>query len=143
MRRRETGGRRGEACHRQRGGLPAEWARWLPNVVLTNAVQRRQNIFGRLRRSAIDDQHFIEFRRRAVGNTLKRCQQHFRRRIVNRIMEIIGWIAALSAVGVLFIVIISVLVRAWPALSWDFLTKPPALLPKNANPAPSRAAERD
>jgi phosphate transport system permease protein len=50
-----------------------------------------------------------------------------RRRIVNRIMEIIGWAAALAAVGVLFIVIISVLIRAWPALSWDFLTQPPAL----------------
>jgi phosphate transport system permease protein len=42
-------------------------------------------------------------------------------------MEIVGWAAALSAVGVLFIVIISVAVRAWPALSWHFLTKPPAL----------------
>jgi phosphate transport system permease protein len=50
-----------------------------------------------------------------------------RRRIVNRIMEVIGWSAALAAVAVLFIVIISVLVRAWPALSWDFLTQPPAL----------------
>ena len=50
-----------------------------------------------------------------------------RRRIVNRIMEIIGWAAALAAVAVLFIVVISVLVRAWPALSWDFLTTPPAL----------------
>jgi phosphate transport system permease protein len=50
-----------------------------------------------------------------------------RRRIVNKIMEIIGWGAALAAVAVLFVVIISVLVRAWPALSWDFLTKPPAL----------------
>jgi phosphate transport system permease protein len=50
-----------------------------------------------------------------------------RRRIVNKIMEIIGWAAALSAVGVLFIVVISVLIRAWPALSWDFLTTPPAL----------------
>jgi phosphate transport system permease protein len=50
-----------------------------------------------------------------------------RRKIVNRIMEVVGWAAALSAVGVLFIVIISVAVRAWPALSWDFLTKPPAL----------------
>jgi phosphate transport system permease protein len=59
--------------------------------------------------------------------TLKPSGRLRRRRIVNRIMEIIGWIAALSAVAVLFIVIISVLVRAWPALSWDFLTKPPAL----------------
>ncbi len=50
-----------------------------------------------------------------------------RRQTVNRIMELIGWLAALSAVAVLFLVIISVAVRAWPALSWDFLTKPPAL----------------
>ena len=50
-----------------------------------------------------------------------------RRRIVNNLMEVIGWAAALLAVGVLFIVIISVAVRAWPALSWDFFTKPPAL----------------
>src|SRR5262249_29388663 len=48
-----------------------------------------------------------------------------RRQIVNRIMELIGWLAALAAVAVLFVVIISVAVRAWPALSWDFLTKPP------------------
>jgi phosphate transport system permease protein len=51
-----------------------------------------------------------------------------RRRLVNRIMETIGWAAALTAVSVLFLVIVSVAVRAWPALSWDFLTKPPALL---------------
>jgi phosphate transport system permease protein len=50
-----------------------------------------------------------------------------RRRLVSRLMESIGWLAALLAVGVLFLVIISVAVRAWPALSWDFLTQPPAL----------------
>jgi hypothetical protein len=50
-----------------------------------------------------------------------------RRLIVNKLMEILGWAAALVAVAVLFLVIISVAVRAWPALSWDFLTKPPAL----------------
>jgi phosphate transport system permease protein len=50
-----------------------------------------------------------------------------RRQLVNRLMEAIGWIAALLAVGVLFLVIISVTIRAWPALSWDFLTQPPAL----------------
>jgi phosphate transport system permease protein len=50
-----------------------------------------------------------------------------RRRIVNRVVEIIGWLAALLAVGVLFVVIISVAVRAWPALSWEFFTEPPAL----------------
>jgi len=50
-----------------------------------------------------------------------------RRRMVNKVMEIGGWIAALLAVAVLFLVIGSVAVRAWPALSWDFFTKPPAL----------------
>ena len=50
-----------------------------------------------------------------------------RRRLVNKLMEVIGWGAALVAVGVLFLVIISVAVRAWPALSWDFFTAPPAL----------------
>lgn len=50
-----------------------------------------------------------------------------RRRVVNKIMEVIGWASALLAVGVLFLVIVSVAVRAWPALSWDFFTTPPAL----------------
>ena len=50
-----------------------------------------------------------------------------RRRIVNRIMESIGWAAALLAVGVLVLVTVSVAVRAWPALSIDFFTKPPNL----------------
>jgi phosphate transport system permease protein len=59
--------------------------------------------------------------------TLKPSGGLRRRKIVNKIMEVIGWVAALSAVAVLFIVIFSVLVQAWPALSWDFLTKPPAL----------------
>jgi phosphate transport system permease protein len=50
-----------------------------------------------------------------------------RRRIVNRIMESIGTGAALLAVAVLGIVIASVAIRAAPALSLDFLTKPPNL----------------
>jgi phosphate transport system permease protein len=50
-----------------------------------------------------------------------------RRRVVNRIMEGIGTGAALLAVGVLGVVIASVAVRAAPALSWSFLTKPPSL----------------
>jgi len=50
-----------------------------------------------------------------------------RRRIVNKVMESLGTAAALLAVGVLFLVIASVAVRAAPALSWDFFTKPPAL----------------
>ena len=50
-----------------------------------------------------------------------------RRRIVNRIMERIGTGAALAAVGLLGRVIVSVTLRAWPALSWHFLATPPAL----------------
>ena len=50
-----------------------------------------------------------------------------RRRIVNRIMEAIGTAAALAAVAALGIVIASVAVRGAPALSWHFLTTPPAL----------------
>src|SRR5437773_463304 len=50
-----------------------------------------------------------------------------RRRLVNKLMEAIGWTSALLAVAVLFVVIVSVAVRAWPALGWDFFTKPPAL----------------
>ena len=41
-------------------------------------------------------------------------------------MEIIGTLAALLAVAVLGLVIVSVAVRG-PALSWDFFTKPPSL----------------
>lgn len=50
-----------------------------------------------------------------------------RRRIVNRVMESVGTVAALIAVAVLGVVIASVAVRAAPALSWDFFTKPPSL----------------
>ena len=50
-----------------------------------------------------------------------------RRRIVNKIMEGIGTGAALLAVAVLGLVIVSVAVRAWPALNVDFFTKPPNL----------------
>jgi phosphate transport system permease protein len=48
-----------------------------------------------------------------------------RRRIVNRVMESFGWAAALLAVGVLVVVVVSVAARAWPALNVDFFTKPP------------------
>jgi phosphate transport system permease protein len=50
-----------------------------------------------------------------------------RRRLVNRIMESIGTLSAALAVAVLVIVVASVAVRAWPALSWDFFTEPPSL----------------
>jgi phosphate transport system permease protein len=50
-----------------------------------------------------------------------------RRRIVNRMMEVIATVAALVAVAVLAIVVASVAKRAAGAISWDFLTKPQAL----------------
>ena len=50
-----------------------------------------------------------------------------RRRIVNKIMESLGWGAALLAVAVLVVVVASVAVRAWPALNVDFFIKPPNL----------------
>jgi phosphate transport system permease protein len=50
-----------------------------------------------------------------------------RRRIVNKTMESLGTLAALIAVGVLGLVIVSVAVRAAPALSLDFFTKSPNL----------------
>lgn len=59
--------------------------------------------------------------------SLRPTGQLRRRRIVNKIMEGIGTAAALLAVVVLGIVIASVAVRAAPALSLDFLTKPPNL----------------
>jgi phosphate transport system permease protein len=50
-----------------------------------------------------------------------------RRRIVNRAMEALATVAALLAVAVLAIVVVSVALRGAGALSWDFFTKPQAL----------------
>ena len=50
-----------------------------------------------------------------------------RRRIVNGIMESLGTLAALVAVGVLVIVIVSVARKGAPSLSWHFLTSKPNL----------------
>jgi phosphate transport system permease protein len=50
-----------------------------------------------------------------------------RRLLVNRAMEGVGTAAAFLAVAVLIVVVASVTVRAWPALSWDFFTQPPSL----------------
>jgi phosphate transport system permease protein len=50
-----------------------------------------------------------------------------RRRIMNRLMEVLATVAAALAVAVLAIVVISVASRGAGALSWDFLTKPQAL----------------
>jgi phosphate transport system permease protein len=50
-----------------------------------------------------------------------------RRRIVNRTMEVIATGAAMLAVAVLAVVVISVAMRGAGALSWDFFTEPQAL----------------
>jgi phosphate transport system permease protein len=50
-----------------------------------------------------------------------------RRRVVNRIMESLGTLAALVAVTVLVIVIVSVVRKGAPSLSWHFLTSKPNL----------------
>ena len=50
-----------------------------------------------------------------------------RRRIVNKVMESLGTLAALLAVAVLVIVVVSVARRGWSSLSWHFLTSPPNL----------------
>jgi phosphate transport system permease protein len=50
-----------------------------------------------------------------------------RRRIINRIMESIGTLAALAAVAVLVIVVVSVARKGAPSLSWHFLTAKPNL----------------
>ena len=50
-----------------------------------------------------------------------------RRRIVNRIMETIGTLAALAAVALLVIVVASVVRKGAPSLSWHFLTSEPNL----------------
>lgn len=50
-----------------------------------------------------------------------------RRKFVNRGMESFSSGAALLAVGVLGIVVASVVVKAWPALSWHLFTRSPSL----------------
>jgi phosphate transport system permease protein len=50
-----------------------------------------------------------------------------RRRLVNKVMESIGTLAALLAVAILVIVVVSVARRGAPSLSWHFLTSPPNL----------------
>jgi phosphate transport system permease protein len=51
-----------------------------------------------------------------------------RRLIRNRVMESIGTISALAAVAVLGLVVVSVVVRAWPALHLSLLTHTPNLI---------------
>ena len=48
-----------------------------------------------------------------------------RRKAVNRIMELLAWLAAVIAVGILVIVVVSVFRHALPALNLNLLTKDP------------------
>ena len=50
-----------------------------------------------------------------------------RRKLVNRLMEGLATVAALLALAVLAIVVVSVARRGAPALSWDFFSKGQAL----------------
>ena len=50
-----------------------------------------------------------------------------RRKIVNRMMEVVATLAAMVAVAVLVVVVVSVALRGAGALSWDFFSKPQAL----------------
>src|SRR5205807_5257715 len=50
-----------------------------------------------------------------------------RRRLMKRAMEVLATVAALVAVAVLAVVVISVARRGAGAVSWDFFTKPQAL----------------
>jgi phosphate transport system permease protein len=57
-------------------------------------------------------------------NTLQRPHDRLRRRrVVNRAMELLAWLAAALAVLILGVVVWSVARRGLPALSFDFLTK--------------------
>jgi len=60
--------------------------------------------------------------------TLKATGRARRRLLANRAMEAAGTVAALLAVGVLGLVVVSVVVRAWPALHWSLFTATPNLL---------------
>jgi len=48
-----------------------------------------------------------------------------RRRAINRVMELLAWLAAIIAVGILGIVVYSVGRRGWGELNFNLLTKPP------------------
>lgn len=56
-----------------------------------------------------------------------------RRRVVNRVMEGISTFAAVIAVAVLLLVVISVIVKAAPAISLKFITSTPSLSPFGVN----------
>jgi phosphate transport system permease protein len=59
--------------------------------------------------------------------SLRSIDRRTRRRLVNRVMEGVGVVAALVAVAVLALVVVSVARRGAGALDWSFLTKNPPL----------------
>ncbi len=60
------------------------------------------------------------------GSRLQGDGRYRRRRLVNRIVEGLSTFAALLAIAVLLLVIVSVVLKAAPALNLDFFTKDPA-----------------
>jgi phosphate transport system permease protein len=60
--------------------------------------------------------------------SLKATGRARRRLRMNRIMEAVGTGAAFLAVGVLGLVVVTVLIRAWPALHWSLFTQTPNLV---------------
>jgi phosphate transport system permease protein len=48
-----------------------------------------------------------------------------RRRIVNKSMEVVAWLSAITAVGILGLVVWSIASKGWSELSLDLITKPP------------------
>ena len=58
--------------------------------------------------------------------SLRPTRQLRRRKVVNRVMELLMVTAALLAVAALVLVVVAVVSRGYNAISWDFFTQPPA-----------------
>jgi phosphate transport system permease protein len=58
--------------------------------------------------------------------SLGATRQLRRRKVVNRVMELLMVTAALLAVAALVLVVLAVVSRGYKAISWDFFTQPPA-----------------
>ena len=76
----------------------------------------------------------------ATNSDLFKTERMRRRRITNRLVEVLATVSALLAVAVLVIVIASVAKRGGGALSWDFLTKTPVIDTGFGEPQPSGIA---
>jgi phosphate transport system permease protein len=60
-----------------------------------------------------------------LGGPARRIDRLPRRKAVNRLMEVLAWLAAAVAVALLGLVVYSVVRRGWGALNLDLLTKTP------------------